>query len=55
MDITQQILSDITVYNKYAKYNPKLMRRETWAEIINRNVGMHTNKFPKLRNEYANV
>ena len=24
MDITQEILSDITVYNKYAKYLPEL-------------------------------
>jgi len=55
MDITQQILSDITVYNKYAKYNPKLMRRETWDEIISRNVNMHTGKFPKLKNEIEKV
>ena len=28
------ILSDITVYNKYAKYIPELQRRETWEEIV---------------------
>ena len=55
MDITQQILSDITVYNKYAKYNPALMRRETWDEIIKRNVNMHISKFPKLKNEIEKV
>ena len=32
MDISTQILSDITVYMKYAKYIPDLERRETWEE-----------------------
>ena len=29
MDISQSILSDITVYMKYAKFNPEVNRRET--------------------------
>ena len=34
MDISQSILSDITVYMKYAKYTPELERRELWNELI---------------------
>ena len=55
MDITQQILSDITVYNKYAKYIPELKRRESWNEIVERNVQMHIKKFPSLENEIRKV
>ena len=51
MDITQQILSEITVYNKYAKYLPEFKRRETWNEIVTRNKEMHQQKFPLLYNE----
>jgi ribonucleoside-triphosphate reductase len=42
------ILSDITVHMKYAKYNPELNRRETWEELVNRNVAMHKKKYPNL-------
>ena len=41
MDISTQILSDITVYMKYAKYIPELERRETWEELVTRNKQMH--------------
>lgn len=51
MDKSQQILSDITVYMKYAKYIPELNRRETWEEIVNRNMMMHIKRFPNLKNE----
>ena len=55
MDITQQILSEITVYNKYAKYLPGPKRRETWEEIVTRNKEMHLQKFPKLQDEIESV
>ena len=42
------ILSDITVHMKYAKYNPELNRRETWAELVDRNIAMHKKKYPNL-------
>ena len=42
------ILSDITVHMKYAKYNPELNRRETWEELVDRNVAMHKKKYPNL-------
>ena len=42
------ILSDITVHMKYAKYNPELNRRETWTELVDRNIAMHKKKYPNL-------
>ena len=41
MDLEKEILSDITVHMKYAKYLPKKERRETWKELVNRNKKMH--------------
>jgi ribonucleoside-diphosphate reductase alpha chain len=51
MDVTQEILSEITTYMKYAKYRPELNRRETWEELVTRNKEMHQTKFPQLKNE----
>jgi hypothetical protein len=51
MDISQRILSDLTVFMKYAKYIPSKQRRETWQELIERNKEMHINKFPYLVEE----
>jgi ribonucleoside-diphosphate reductase alpha chain len=51
MDISNRILSDITVYMKYAKYIPELKRRETWQELVTRNMEMHIKKYPKLEKE----
>ena len=53
MEISNKILSDITVYMKYAKYIPSLNRRETWDELVTRNKDMHIEKYPKLRNEIS--
>jgi ribonucleoside-diphosphate reductase alpha chain len=36
---------------KYAKYRPELKRRETWEELVTRNMDMHIKKFPKLEAE----
>ena len=55
MDISQKILSDITVYMKYARYLPAAQRRETWEEMITRNQNMHIENFPKLTNEIKNA
>ena len=49
--ISRDILSDITVHMKYAKYIPELNRRETWEELVTRNKKMHQAKFPKLKEE----
>jgi ribonucleoside-triphosphate reductase len=51
MDISNRILSEITVYMKYAKYVPELKRRETWQELVTRNMEMHIKKFPQLEKE----
>ena len=55
MNISQEILSDIVVYNKYAKYLPSKQRRETWEELVSRNKEMHQEKFPKLKEEIEDV
>jgi ribonucleoside-diphosphate reductase alpha chain len=51
MDVTQEILSEITTYMKYAKFVPEKNRRETWHELVTRNKEMHQAKFPKLHDE----
>ena len=51
MDVTNKILSDITVYMKYAKYVPELNRRETWDELVTRNKNMHLKRYPDLKDE----
>ena len=55
MDISQKILSNITVYMKYAKYSPELNRRETWDELVTRNKEMHQKKFPHVKDEIEEV
>ena len=55
MNITQEILSDIVVYNKYAKYLPTKQRRETWEELVTRNKEMHQGRFPQLKEEIEDV
>ena len=49
MELSNKILSDITVYMKYAKFVPELNRRETWAELVTRNKNMHIKKYPAYR------
>ena len=51
MKLTTEILSDITVHMKYARYLPKKKRRETWKELVNRNKRMHWKNYPELRSE----
>ena len=55
MDISNRILSEITVYMKYARYIPELNRRETWNELVTRNKEMHQKKYPQLHDEIENV
>ena len=51
MTKSNKILSDITIFSKYAKFLPKQERRETWKELVQRNIKMHKKKFPKLAKE----
>jgi len=55
MDISQKILSDITVHMKYAKFLPEKERRETWEELVTRNKEMHQRKYPHIKNEIEEV
>ncbi len=55
MQIEAKILSDITVFMKYAKFNPELNRRENWKELVDRNKQMHLEKYPNLKEEIENA
>jgi ribonucleoside-triphosphate reductase len=50
-DIARDILSDVTVHMKYARYLPEKERRESWKEIVTRNKKMHQKKYPELKGE----
>lgn len=55
MDKATEILSDLTVFTKYAKFLPEHKRRETWGEIVWRNMFMHMDKYPELTTEIYNT
>jgi len=55
MELSNKILSDITVYMKYAKYLPKENRRETWEELVTRNKEMHQKRYPNIKDEIEDV
>ena len=48
MELSNKILSEITVHMKYARYLDNEQRRETWEELVTRNMNMHLKKFPQL-------
>ena len=51
----KDLLSSVTIFNKYAKFVPALGRRENWAEICKRNAEMHKTKYPKLAEEIDQI
>lgn len=51
MHLNQQIVSDIIIYMKYARYLPALKRRETWSEICDRYQNMMADKYPQMQTE----
>ena len=53
--MNNEILSDVTVHMKYAKYLPDENRREAWNEIVDRNMAMHIQTYPQLKEEIENV
>ena len=55
MEISNSILSDITVHMKYARHRSDLQRRETWEELVTRNKEMHIKKYPHLEAEIEEV
>ena len=52
MDRSKEILSEITVHMKYARYLPKKERRETWKELVDRNREMHFKQYEKEGKEF---
>jgi ribonucleoside-diphosphate reductase alpha chain len=40
---------------KYAKFIPELERRETWEELVTRNMNMHIKKYPQIAGEIVEV
>ena len=48
-------LADITVFNKYARFNNNANRRENWEEIVTRNANMHKTKYPEMANEIEKI
>ena len=50
-----KILSDVIVFSKYARYLSEIQRRETWDEIVMRNMDMHLGRYPYLRGEIIDV
>lgn len=55
MKLDKKILSDITVYTKYAKFKKELNRRETWEELVERNMEMHIKAHPELTNKIVSI
>jgi len=55
MELNQQILSDLIIYMKYARYLPELKRRETWDEICDRYQHMMVEKYPFQYHEIIDV
>ena len=51
MNLASEILSDVTVYMKYARFRNDVQRRETWEELVTRNKEMHIKKYPQLNAE----
>lgn len=46
-----EILSELVVHSKYAKYLPQEKRRETWQEITNRYSEMMIKKYPQIKGD----
>lgn len=54
-DKSNEILSAVTVHSKYAKFLPEVNRRETWDELVYRNMEMHVRKYPELKLDILKV
>ncbi|MBS1559090.1 MAG: hypothetical protein JST69_10235 [Bacteroidetes bacterium] len=55
MELNQEILSDIVIHMKYARYLPELQRRELWSEICDRYESMMAAKYPHMTEEIHDV
>jgi len=52
---SNEILSDITVYSKYSRFLKGEGRRETWEELVERNMQMHIRKYPALTHDIVHT
>ena len=55
MNKSNQVLSDVIHYMKYAKYVTELKRRESFNETCMRNMDMHIEKYPFLGDEIEKI
>lgn len=55
MQIENEILSNVVIYSKYARFMRDFNRRETWEEICWRNAQMHMDRYPQLKDEIRRV
>ena len=55
MTLANDILSDITVHMKYARYLEEMKRRETWSDLIYRNMEMHIKAYPQLKEQITDA
>jgi len=52
---SKEILSEMIIFSKYAKYDPNSGRRESWNDLCIRNAQMHIKKYPQLEKEIWEV
>lgn len=55
MELDKKALSDLTVFNKYAKFIHDKGRRENYGEIVDRNKEMHQRKYPQISDEIEDI
>lgn len=53
--LSNDILSSIVIYNKYARYLKGEKRRETFDEIVTRVANMHIKKYPSLSEDITSI
>lgn len=51
MELSSQVLSDIVIHTKYARYEEILKRRRVWEECVRENEEMHIRKYPHMEAE----
>jgi ribonucleoside-diphosphate reductase alpha chain len=55
LELDKKILSDITIHTKYSKFLPEKERRESWEELVIRNMEMHIKKYPQLKENIEKI
>ncbi len=55
MELAADILSQVAIFTKYARFNANKKRRETWKELVDRSKNMHIKRYPNLQEEIENA